>query len=121
MIGDTINLQYPSQNVSGSKFGYSVKGTAVSFGTIIALAGDYYYDWNDYSCHETISDSWDSNKKKSIETAKANVHLLSSDNGTILHCLLELIEEQKNIASAALKSGKDPVQVGVRFFISSDS
>ena len=111
MIGDMISLQYQNKRVKGSDFGYDVGIQSLSFGTIIALAGDFYSEWEIDHCPESISDYWDSDRTRSIETAKRNADLLRGDKPNTLHCLLPLIKEQKDIALKALHDGSDPAQV----------
>jgi hypothetical protein len=104
-------LKYPKFNTQGSDFNYDVKGTKLSFGDIIALAGDFFYHWKFGPCAPSISNDWDSSPKISLEVAADNVNLLRTDWEGFLKCTLEIIDEQRNETLEASSKGMDVAQV----------
>jgi len=74
-IGDHVSLRYPTKNITGSILNYTVQDSAetqLSYGQILALAGDYYANWAYDRCPRQISD----NESESQTQFFANTQLL---------------------------------------------
>ena len=111
-IGDQVVLTYPTSNINGSHFSYNVKGTRLSFGDIVALAGDYFFHWNpSATCAPTISQYWDTSPETSIALANETVNLLRTDWRDFLSCVLTGIHDQGKEIGDARSRGKDIAQV----------
>ena len=111
-IGDSVLLKYPNTNVSGLHFDFEVKRRLLSFGKIVALAGDFFAHWKLTSCHESISDHWDSDPKHSIDLAKDNANLLRRDWEDFLGCVMDLMKQEGDTVRKEFRNGRDAAQVG---------
>jgi hypothetical protein len=112
-IGDSVSLTYSqSQKVSGKDFGYTVGTHSLSYGQIVALAGDFYANWSASPGDvEQISDNWDTNPEQSIALALKNAQLLSSNEGGYIDCILSTMTAEDKDVQDGLKASKDPAQV----------
>jgi hypothetical protein len=113
-LGDQVLLRLPANVVKGSDFDFQVNNHNLSFGNIIALAGDFYYHWHYGACKPSISDDWTTNPEKSLEVAASNVELLRTDSPNLLECFLPIIESQGQVTRDAQSRGQDIAQVCVR-------
>ena len=128
--------------MQGSHFGYLAghkhdKGHrfVLSFGDVIALAGDYYGNWGckDISCtacNEQISDNYDKDPSRSITLFK-KISAALSDNINILEfpmigevkgpgylrCALHLMAAERKDVEAAREAGQDVSQVCLPLFV----
>ncbi|CAH0016129.1 unnamed protein product [Clonostachys rhizophaga] len=93
-----------------SDFNYEIKDWKLTFGDVIALAGDFYSRWQLDGCIPSISDDWDSDPEKSLGIAAENVNLLRTDSPGILKCVQSLIQEQGEYVKQAAADGRDIAQ-----------
>ena len=101
--------------MDGIDFGYQAGAQKLSLGYVVALAGDFYANWNTMSsgCVEQISDSWTSNSEKSIQLFLSIAKILSSDTGGYLQCIIKTMAAQEKEVRDAATQGKDPAQVSL--------
>ena len=112
-IGDAVSLYYVDGNVSGLDFGYQAGSQTLSFGYIVALAGDFYanYKFMSRGCVEQISDSWTSQPEQSIKLFQTIAKSLSSDSDGYLKCIVTAMAAQEKDVQDGISKGKDPAQV----------
>jgi hypothetical protein len=114
-IGNKVILTYSDKKVAGILFNYNADGQILSYGKIVALAGDYYGNYSWFRDAEQISDKWDSNRQSSLDLAKNNAGLLSSNKERWLKTLVDYMEVEATDVKNAMKAGKDPAQVDPTF------
>jgi hypothetical protein len=113
-IGDHVTLYYDSVNITGADFNYSVSGTNIqlSYGLVIALAGDFYANWTTSSgCAVQISDFWKTNQSAAVESVVEMSGWLATNKWNYLPCILRYMKEQRKNVLDAVKNGMDPAQV----------
>jgi len=112
-------LQYPNFDVPGTQFGYNVRNEYyLSYGDIVALAGDYYGNWQLSGCAEQISDNYDTDPNKSIAVFNMISTWLQEDRGAYwpitsryLGCVLGYMQAEFSEVETAIIQGQDPAQV----------
>ncbi|CAL1694606.1 unnamed protein product [Somion occarium] len=111
-IGNKVTLYYDSGNIPGVEFNFAIGSQSLSYGLVVALAGDFYANWKlGTGDVEQISDSWDTNPEHSIDLAMKIVNTLLNDDGGYLACILKAMADQEKEVLDGLASGQDPAQV----------
>lgn len=108
-----MTLLYDSGNISGADFNYTIGSQSLSYGLIVALAGDYYANYSviEPGDQEQISDHWDDDPERSITLATKIMNTLLNDDGGYLASILKTMAEQEQIVRDGIAAGKDPAQV----------
>ncbi|MCJ1391167.1 hypothetical protein MMC18_004029 [Xylographa bjoerkii] len=117
-IGDAVLLQYDQGNVYGSKFAYQAGSHILSLGYVVALAGDFYANWDTVSagCVEQVSDYWTTNEERSIQLFLKIAKTLFSDSGGYLQCIIQTMAAQENDVRNGIGQGEDPAQDAVHAY-----
>ncbi|ODQ54522.1 hypothetical protein SAICODRAFT_70228 [Saitoella complicata NRRL Y-17804] len=101
-IGDSTRLHLRSGSVSGSDFEYEcVGGTKLSYGEIIALAGDFYGDPSEAIVESPNPHSW----RKQFTS---NVESLLQDTDKYLSKITSALRSQQQTIRDGTKRGVDP-------------
>lgn len=113
-IGDSVLLSHPNGDVMGGSFDYEVgSGINLSYGQIVALAGDFYGNCQTVGDAEQISDQWDINTRASIDRFLANASLLEQDTRGYLKAVLDIMAEEEREILQMLDKGRDAAQVSI--------
>ncbi|KAI0490237.1 hypothetical protein F4859DRAFT_520057 [Xylaria cf. heliscus] len=98
-IGDRAILTFSDGSISGANFNYAGPGfpnnLTISFGQIIALAGDFYGNCQLIGDAEQISDQWHTNPEASIKRFLSNTDLLNKDSRGYLQAILKIMLSQE--------------------------
>ncbi|RSL48466.1 hypothetical protein CEP54_012909 [Fusarium duplospermum] len=120
-IGDRAVLKYVDGDVSGADFSYAGpgfrNGLVLSFGQIVALAGDFYGNCQLIGDAEQISDQWHTNPEASIQRFLSNSELLNKDTRGYLNEVVDIMSQQERDVATAIQKGQDVAQA---FKISGD-
>ena len=108
-----MTLKYDSGSVKGKDFKFAVGRNILSFGLVVALAGDFYANYSrlPHVEVEQISDNWATDPESSIRLALSLAKSLSTDAEGYLGPVLTLIGDQKTEVDAGIKAGRDVAQV----------
>lgn len=117
-IGDRVVLRFPDGNISGAEFKYAGGAgfpdkMTLSFGQIIALAGDFYGNCKRLGDAEQISDKWYSDPEASIQRFLSNTDLLNKNTKGYLHAVVKIMEKQEADIREVIHKGQDVAQVGM--------
>ena len=118
-IGDQVIVSYLNGPVAGINFRFPVATSIIraavflSFGDIVALAGDFYANWQTIGaqCQPQISDNYDTNPAASIAIFQKVADGLAGDSSSVLPCILQTMQAQALAVQTAIASGQDPAQV----------
>jgi len=113
-IGDNVKLRYNNEAIPGSKFTYPVNNLNLSFGDVLALAGDYFAKYDYTSCATSISTAWNESLESGIKVGLENAQLLQNSTDSLASCVLDHMKDMRNATLTGLKNGKDPAQVSGR-------
>ena len=96
-IGDKVILHNDARDEYGLDFEYQAGSQMLSFGYIVALAGDFYANYKFWSkgCVEQVSDSWTSDHERSIKLFLEISKSLSSDSDGYLEFIVENMAAQE--------------------------
>lgn len=118
-IGDRAILRFSDGDISGDRLKYAGHGFSggltLSFGQIVALAGDFYGNCKTIGDAEQISDQWQTNPEASIQRFMSNSDLLNNDTRGYLQAVVEIMLRQEAEVATAIQNGQDVAQVGRHF------
>ncbi|MCJ1385455.1 hypothetical protein MMC17_008578 [Xylographa soralifera] len=109
-IGDSITLHLEHESILGRDLQYPAGGQKLSFGEVIALAGDYFYQSQLGDCVEAVSDQYEYNPEHSIGVFHGHADTLRKAKPEILTCVKKGIAGIQQDVRAAVGKGQDPVQ-----------
>lgn len=123
LIGDVLSLKFPDKEILGKDFAFKIPSwwfweKKVSLGNIVALAGDFYANWNFLGDAEQISDKWDKDQEASIALFKTVAWKLAYDTPGYLSAVLKVMASQMDAIKKAVEEDKDPAQVRIYSLLS---
>ena len=83
----------------------------MSYGMVVALAGDYFGDWTLIGCPPSISDGWDNDPESSISRFEKMAWSMTEAAPELVHCLLAALGNLDNQLCEAYIEGQDPAQI----------
>lgn len=97
--------------ISGSDFSFDIKGSKLSFGEIVSLAGDYFGAWDISQCPKQICDGYQSNPSSSVKRFEEIASLMRNEQAKDLECIQNALREMRGEFCPQVSAGRDPVQV----------
>lgn len=82
----------------------------MSYGLIVALAGDFFGDWQLVGCPKSTSDGWDEDPESSISRFVETARSMIDVKPDLLQCLLSALNNLENQLCDAVSDGQDPAQ-----------
>ncbi|KAJ7878126.1 hypothetical protein B0H14DRAFT_1655844 [Mycena olivaceomarginata] len=111
-IGDLVKLKFENNRiVSGKKWEYKVEKETLTYGLIVALAGDFYGNYRTAGDVEQISDNWDSARDRSIALGIALAKTLSGDTAKYLSPVLTTMGKERDEIRTGMEKGKYVAQI----------
>ncbi|KAF7335120.1 Phosphatidylcholine-hydrolyzing phospholipase [Mycena venus] len=115
-IGDLVELQLDTGIIKGKDFKYPagpLGDKILSYGHIVALAGDFYGNFQLVGDAEQLSDNLtkDTSLEDIIKRADGVAGTLSNDTRKYLGAVLATMGKEKNEVDIGLKAGKDAAQI----------
>ena len=104
-------MNYPDYRLSGRDFDFKLGTHSLSYGLIVALAGDYFGNWKLRGCPPQISDGYDEDTNASVQRFRRIAeYMLEQGNKKVLDCINAPLEEMNGRICAAIHAGEDPAQ-----------
>ncbi|KAJ7153772.1 hypothetical protein C8R46DRAFT_912225 [Mycena filopes] len=102
--------------MQGDTFQYRIGASTVTYGLIVALAGDFYGNYTHLVGDvEQISDKWVSNPESSIALGVKLAETLSNDTEKYLAYVLQTMKKEEDEVRTRIAKGEDVAQVYASF------
>ncbi|KAJ6536989.1 hypothetical protein B0H19DRAFT_1182297 [Mycena capillaripes] len=109
-IGNSVWLKFDTDTILGKDFKFKVGKSTLTYGLIVALAGDFYGNYTALPGDvEQISDNWDTNPHSSIAIGLKVAKWLSDDTEGYLAAVLTTMNKEKGEVFDRLKNGAEDV------------
>ena len=107
-----MSLKYDNGTITGANFQYKADNLPLSFGRILALAGDFYANWKYlYPCRRQVSDRYDLYPESCILTFMNITDKLKNDTEGFLRCVLNKMAKEIRMIDRARRNHEDFAQV----------
>jgi hypothetical protein len=95
--------------LAGGDFNFSVGKKSLSYGQIVALAGDFFGSWQWVDCSAQTSDGYDTDPQASVQRFK-KIALSMLDKRDELECIARTVQDMSQQVCNAIGDGEDVVQ-----------